>query len=96
MSLDPFTEGYASAIRAAHPEIGDAPFAPETLARIIGDCAAFNARIGDASHNQGIGATFWKSRQIGFSAHWSLHQTEMAAAFPPLTITLRDGKVVFA
>ncbi len=101
--LDAFTQGYVEALLTPREALfysltsrfaGFSDLSPEALAKILADCSGFNAKIGDALHNRGLGAAFWKARQAGFNAHWSLHQAELAAAFPPLTPYLRgNGKV---
>lgn len=106
----PFVQGYVKAMlvgvfvpsqhhirKGRAKPAGYSDLAPETLARIIEDCAAFGRAVGkDPSHNAGLGSRFWESRQSGFSSLWSLHQAEFAAAFPPLTVSHGDdGKVRF-
>lgn len=104
--LSPFAQGYVEAALTEFVElsrlapgkhtfwVGFRHLAPETLAVILRDCEAFNTRIGDASHNRGIGAKFWESRRAGFTSFWSLHQAEFRAAFPPLQPYLSDeGRV---
>lgn len=82
----PFASGYAPTIRVSHPEIGDAPFAPETLTRIIEDCARYTEiHMGHTLSQDG--AHFWTQRQAGHRGweHW-----------PLLTVYLDDdGKVRF-
>jgi hypothetical protein len=106
--LDPFTQGYIEAMAKdlglqywGDGESDDTPaymdfvdLAPETLARIIADCEAFNAQ--HAWHNnKESGACWWHNRQIGQrdgqAGHWA------SRGFPPLTPTLgEDGEVQFA
>lgn len=93
--LTPFTQGYIEAlIKAANQTLsfnpkhpfrpnGFSDLAPETLARIIADCAAVQA-VGLPDTLE-AGQTAWEARQQGMTH------------FPPLIIQLGDdGKVRFA
>lgn len=63
--------------------VGFSDLAPETLAAILKDCAAFQAERPGLSDTTTNGAMLWEARQVG---RWS--------AFPPLTPHLGDdGKV---
>jgi hypothetical protein len=98
-NLDPFTQGYVEAALqgearretpgavALHRPVKGWAFsdlAPETLARIIEDCAAFRAAHKTyAITHKLAGREFWEDRQAG-----------SLATFPPLTASLGDdGKV---
>lgn len=84
----PFVGGYIAAIRASHPEIGNAPFSPETLARIREDCEAHEKAYPLTAHDprrHSRGFNFWRNRQAGM---WT------KSGWPPLTLFLGgDGKV---
>jgi hypothetical protein len=69
-----------------------ADLAPETLARIIADCASFENIVAGLGRKSGTfeGHRFWNGRQGGLSG-------SIGAAFPPLDVQLGDdGKVRFA
>ena len=72
--------------------LGFSDLAPETLARIIEDCASFQNvanGLGNKTHTA-EGRRFWNGRQGGLSGAFG-------AAYPPLTVQLsNDGKVSFA
>ncbi|MCR5876962.1 hypothetical protein [Phenylobacterium sp. J367] len=97
--LTPFQQGYVEALFAsiaarATREAGwrDVPYgfhhlAPETLARILKDCEAYQGRY-LAMQLTGSDATwgryFWADRQNGIYADW-----------PPLTVTLGDDGLIY-
>lgn len=104
--LDPFTQGYVEALfagpltelrRDREDEIGMnidplafSDLAPESLARIIEDCAAFQNFTAGLGFKTGAveGRRFWDGRAAG------LPPGPWGAAFPPLTAYLADdGKV---
>lgn len=105
--LTSFTQGYVEALFASipneartyegfaargHRPIAFSDLAPETLARIIADCAAFVKEYPGWDHRDG-GRLFWASRQGGATG-WPAYMSE---GFPPLTVLLGDdGKVRFA
>lgn len=83
-----------------HPDVahggvhvmGFSDLAPETLARIIADCASFENIAGGVGQKTGLteGRRFWEGQQRGMSG-------ALGAAFPPQTVQLGDdGKVKFA
>jgi hypothetical protein len=82
--LSPFTQGYIEALLAGLPfsRLAFHMLAPETLARIIADCEAMQAKgLRDTPE---VGRSAWEVRQMG------------ATDFPPLTVQLSDyGKVGF-
>lgn len=102
--LDPFTQGYVEALfceavgsadfwandaKAGYPDgVGFSDLAPEALALILKDCAAWRAEFsGDACERsagrEDMGREFWRIRQ-----------ENKRRTFPPLTPYLReDGKV---
>ena len=104
--LTPFMQGYVEAMLQPHEALhysltdrfaGFSDLAPETLARIIADCEAYQAahhsalegldgpRRPDSTH-QKDGAMFW---------HW--RNKPGAISYSPLTVTLGDdGKIRFA
>lgn len=93
-NLNAFSRGYIEALFASicPEEDGSRPIlqasfsdiAPETLARIIADCAAFPSWSGRCDHSSHGGEVFFAQRQRG----------QWPDSFPPLTITLGDnGKV---
>lgn len=101
--LSPFTQGYIEALFAAAREengvfahAGFSDVAPETLACIIADCAAFIAQHPGWDHPDG-GRLFWEGRNGAEAEVDSLFGRTCQAHFPPLTVQLGDdGKVVFA
>lgn len=101
--LDPFTQGYVEAAltwaaerfsfefkrdRVRHAQFSD--LAPETLARIVEDCAKALADWQQENQNAPeYGARFWKDRQAD-------HLNGMEPRFPPLAAHLGDdGKIYF-
>lgn len=88
LTKTPFVAGYIAAIRSDHPEIGDAPFAPETLARVMEDCGRMVDVLLPIDPSKA-------SAVLGAKA-WTLRQAREWPDFPPLTLSLGDdGKVVF-
>lgn len=105
--LTPFTQGYVGAMFASSQPLnkigsklgafmgaaGFSDLAPETLARIIADCEAFQA---SPAHDHGgdrkaKGAALWKARNAVPNLRSARYR------FPPLTVQLGDdGKVRFA
>lgn len=80
--LSPFAQGYTAPILES---VGAAfwMLAPETLARIIADCEAFQAKPETVEHGRRV----WSLRQAG----------SFGAGFEPQTVQLcDDGKVRFA
>lgn len=79
----------AAAFEALYP-VGFSDLAPDTLARIVADCAAVTGDGAQYSHSRDYaheGAAFWSDR-----IHGALDQP-----LPPLTVQLGDaGKVIFA
>lgn len=105
--LDPFTQGYTEASwrewGRLHPgkvygsllrPFGFSDLAPETLAVILRDCAAFRVENFTWT-NAKAGRTFWDLRQEGFPERYFLSAARRTSeAFPPLTPYLGDdGKV---
>lgn len=106
--LTPFVQGYVRAQAAEVAALLAEAFgsdwnglvsfdmwAPETLARIIEDCAAVQEIIdsypGRPDLQQAQGRDFYAARQNG---KWSV--LNQIVRFPPLTLSLNDdGKVVF-
>jgi hypothetical protein len=101
--LSPFAQGYIEALFATpHPrsatgtpmgEILSAKFsdlAPETLARIIADCARY--READR------GPIYGENHKLVGRAFWATRQSQMGLPdFPPLLATLADdGKIYLA
>lgn len=93
--LDPLTQGYAEAqlrevfewgTLADGKPYGFRHFAPETLATMMADCAAWRkayCKVGDTPKD---GAKFWELRQLQL-----VHRPD----FPPLTLYLSDdGKIM--
>lgn len=107
VSLDPFKQGYLEAAarslyltllgRGWEPEdavkaVAFRKWAPETLARIIADCAVVGPTFAHLPALRQIegGRDFWANRQSGSLRRYHLKP------FPPLTVTLGDdGKVRF-
>lgn len=95
--LDPFTQGYIEALFASIPgafsglitsdsDLSFSDLAPETLGKIIGDCARAitHGSVLTSRNSEVGGGSFLRLRQLGA-------YPEM---FPPLTVTLGDdGKV---
>lgn len=98
--LDAFTQGYVEALfESGGGRIGPvfqwvcgfSDLAPETLARIIADCAAVADFAEFFADNPG--ASFWLNRQSAWPA-WSDRRPRLVDRFPPLTAYLGDdGKV---
>lgn len=102
--MTPFNEGYTQALRDSLPEDQrNAPLAPETVQRIVEDCAAFSDMLqSDYSSAQvrRMARDFWRARNgeepvrvfAEFSGWRKL--VERSRTFPPLTPYLDDdGKV---
>lgn len=95
--LDAFTQGYVEALFAGGivditaEDIRNGTYrfsdlAPETLAAILKDCAAFIAAWPDFTPDHSSGGAFWRVRQLGSDLR--------VKSFPPLTSYLGDdGKV---
>lgn len=96
--LDPFTQGYIEALFASIERttanlIWDANFnarapafrdlAPETMKRILEDCAE-ERREGLHGDERGEGGAFWRLRNISNFRHW-----------PPLTPYLGDDGPIY-
>lgn len=104
--LDAFTQGYVEAM--LHPTevlhysltdrfAGFSDLAPETLTRIIADCAAVTKRVADRLLPVMFGGTFWMQRAAGFPHVGAEDRGWCVAHFPRLTVQLSDdGKVRFA
>jgi hypothetical protein len=94
--LSPFAQGYTEAMLAELQAAVDAKryglwqrsafsdIAPETLARIIEDCAWLCTDAKSRAANAEAGREAWSVRQAGDMAHAA-----------PLTVELVDGKVHF-
>lgn len=101
--LDPFTQGYVEALLKAADATPGVPhdrhlafsdLAPETLARIVEDCAAMAAHFPHVSFIAEDGRRFWVARGKGFVAGYHFTGGELKAAFPPRTAHIGDdGKV---
>jgi len=104
VDLDAFTQGYVEALLScsrgkclmvlaggdldnARP-VAFSDLAPETLALILEDCAAYQAKyLRDYEATPDRAASFWSWRQAEKAPE------DRSAEFPPLTPYLGDGKV---
>jgi hypothetical protein len=93
MSPDKFTQGYVSALRQSHPEIGDAPLSDQAIIQISEDCEEFGP-YGSQLHLRPpeYGEAFFLARQSKFDG-WTVDQSDFIRRFPPIWPWLHDGEI---
>lgn len=100
-NLSPFTQGYVeAALTDLNTTVGRTwafrNLAPETLAKMIADCAAWARERGPGWEGVGPGQHFWRVRAEEFDGFGPIAGLDLKRRFPPLTLYLGDDGKVYA